>query len=96
MAIFEASLILLDFLWNESFRQFVHGSYLVAIPTRDVLAFCDSRSEIGRKELLTIIDKLKTTNDHPLLHELLVRQDGSGYLKKLHNKVANSELVQGS
>ena len=34
---FESSLILLDHLWADSFRQLVTGDYLVAIPTRDVL-----------------------------------------------------------
>lgn len=73
---FEASLILIDALWDESFRQFLHGEYVAAIPTRDVLAFCDSHSELGRQELQSIVDQLRTSNDHPLMHELLVRRNG--------------------
>ncbi|MEM6448095.1 MAG: DUF1444 family protein [Cyanobacteria bacterium P01_D01_bin.123] len=56
---FEASMILLDDLWNDLFRQFVQGNYLIALPTREVLAFCDASSDIGRTELLELIDRLR-------------------------------------
>ena len=36
---FESSLILLDQLWVNTFRQFVSGQYAIDIPARDILAF---------------------------------------------------------
>lgn len=37
---FEASLMLLDDLWDDTLAQFTPNGAIVAIPTRDVLAFC--------------------------------------------------------
>lgn len=70
---FEASLLLINELWNDSFRQFVKGQYLAALPNRDVLAFCDRSSSEGRKELLQVIDRLKDSQDHPLTKRLYTR-----------------------
>lgn len=70
---FEASLILLDSLWTDSFRQFVKGDYLAAFPARDILSFCDASSDVGRKELLELIDRLKDTADHPLSQQIYAR-----------------------
>jgi uncharacterized protein YtpQ (UPF0354 family) len=72
---FEASMILLDNLWIESFRQFVRGDYLIAMPTRDVLAFCDSSLDIGRSELLALIERLRDSEDHLLTKHLFIRHD---------------------
>ena len=72
---FEGSMILLDELWDDSFRQFVQGNYLIALPTRDVLAFCDASSDDGRNELLELINRLKDSEDHPLTQQLYVRKD---------------------
>jgi uncharacterized protein YtpQ (UPF0354 family) len=72
---FEASLLLVDSLWRDSFRPFVTGDYLVAIPNRDILAFCDRSSPAGRAELLDVIERLKGSGDHPLSRELFVRRD---------------------
>ena len=57
---FEASMLLLDSLWNDSFRQFVDGEYLVAVPNRDILAFCDKSSVAGRAELLGVLARSKS------------------------------------
>ena len=77
---FEASLILVDRLWRESFRQFVTGDYLVAIPNRDILAFCDYSSSMGRSELLQVIDRARGSTDHPLSDQLFVRRDDGFHL----------------
>lgn len=71
---FESSLILLEHLWADSFRQFVKGDYLIAIPTRDVLAFCDRNSVEGRNELLQIIQRLEGAGAHPVTRTLYLRQ----------------------
>ncbi len=80
---FEASLILPDQLWSESFRQFVTGDYLVAIPARDILAFCDRSSSAGRAELLEIIARLRDASDPPISNELFVRRDTEWYAEEL-------------
>lgn len=70
---FEASMILLDVLWDDAFRQFVDGEYLIAIPNRDILAFCDRSSVAGRRELMEVIARLEGSQDHPLTRRLYVR-----------------------
>jgi len=80
---FEASLLLVDALWRDSFRQFVAGDYLVAIPNRDILAFCERSSAAGRAELLELIERLKGSEDHPLSHELFIRRDSEWAVENL-------------
>jgi uncharacterized protein YtpQ (UPF0354 family) len=74
---FEASTILLDRLWEEEFGQFVSGDYAAALPTRDVLAFCDSSSEQGLEELRQVIARVTPTGDHLLSEKIYVRRDGT-------------------
>jgi uncharacterized protein YtpQ (UPF0354 family) len=71
---FEASMILLNDLWDNSFRQFVIGDYLIAIPNRDILAFCDRSSPEGRKELMELVKRIENSTDHPLTRTLFVRR----------------------
>ena len=80
---FEASLLLVDSLWRDSFRQFVGGDYLVAIPNRDILAFCERSSPAGRAELLEVIERLKGSEDHPLSHELFIRRNSEWIVENL-------------
>ena len=72
---FEASLILLDSIWDGPFRKFVTGQYAIVIPARDVLAFCDASSAAGCKELQDVIDRGKAAAniDHPLTNQHFVR-----------------------
>jgi len=72
---FEASVILLDDLWDREFRQFVTGEYAAAIPARDMLAFCDSSSADGIAELQRIIERVQPTGDHLLTKTIYVRRD---------------------
>jgi uncharacterized protein YtpQ (UPF0354 family) len=71
---FESSMILLDHLWADSFRQFVTGDFLIAIPNRDILAFCDRSSSNGRNELIQVIKRLEGPEDHRLTRTLYVRR----------------------
>jgi len=74
---FEASLILLDGLWDGPFKQFVSGEYAVAMPARDILAFCDSSLPEGIAELKQLIDRATAGKvDHPITDKIYVRQDG--------------------
>ena len=72
---FEASVILLDDLWDGEFRQFVTGEYAAAIPARDMLAFCDSSSADGVAELQRIIERVQPTGDHLLTKTIYVRRE---------------------
>jgi uncharacterized protein YtpQ (UPF0354 family) len=73
---FEASLILLDKLWDGPFRQFVTGVYAVAMPARDILSFCDSSSPEGIDGLEQVIARATGKVDHPISDKIYVRQDG--------------------
>ncbi len=70
---FEASLILLDQIWEHHFQQFVPGAYAVAIPARDILAFCDTTNAAGLAELGELIERIYTTGDHPVSSRIYVR-----------------------
>ena len=74
---FESSLILLDHLWDDSFRQFVQGEYAVAIPNRDMLAFCDGGSKAGLDELRKLIERIHTSGDHPTSERIYVRYENA-------------------
>lgn len=74
---FEASLLLVDSLWNVHFRDTVEGDYVAAIPARDILAFCDSTSAQGVRELRELIGRVFSSGDHLISDRLYVRRDGT-------------------
>jgi uncharacterized protein YtpQ (UPF0354 family) len=74
---FEASLLLIDHLWESVFRRYVKGEYAVAIPARDVLAFCDSASAMGISELHQLIGRIMPGGDHLLSPRILLRRSGT-------------------
>ncbi|NML45963.1 hypothetical protein HHL11_19605 [Ramlibacter sp. G-1-2-2] len=69
---FEASLVLLDSLWD----SLAPGGVVVAMPAPDVLAFCDPRSREGIAELRAIVQRLEQSGARMLVRELFVRRDG--------------------
>jgi uncharacterized protein YtpQ (UPF0354 family) len=73
---FEASLILLDDLWDNEFRQFVTGEYAAVVPARDLLAFCDGASVDGIAELQRVIERAQPGGDHLLTKTIYIRRDG--------------------
>jgi hypothetical protein len=73
---FEASLILFDDLWENGFRQFVSGTYAVAIPTRDILAFGDAADPAARSQLRDVVARTWPTADHLLSDRLFIREGG--------------------
>jgi hypothetical protein len=56
---FEASVLLLDTLWNVSFAKHVRQEFVVAVPARDVLAFGDSSSAEAIAELNAITGQVQ-------------------------------------
>jgi hypothetical protein len=75
---FEASILLLDSLWDSAFREYVDGDYLAALPARDVLAFGDALSSLAVAELQAVIARLEGSKaDHVLSSCLYRRREGA-------------------
>jgi hypothetical protein len=62
---FEASVLLLDTVWDISLAKHVNGNFVAAIPARDVLAFGDSTSPEAIAELRDVIKRLKSKRGRP-------------------------------
>jgi hypothetical protein len=64
---FQASVLLLDTVWDVSLAKHVRGEFVAAGPSRGVLAFRDSSSPEAGAELRAIIGRLNaSTGDHRL------------------------------
>jgi uncharacterized protein YtpQ (UPF0354 family) len=72
---FEASLVLLDDLWTRGLREYAEEP-VVAIPSRDVLAFCDAESVAGIAELHAVVKRVWPSGDHLVSENLYQRVDG--------------------
>ncbi|MCT8138499.1 hypothetical protein H1D32_12565 [Anaerobacillus sp. CMMVII] len=70
---FEAALVLLDDLWNDTLEQYVHKGYVVAIPSREVIAFCNLNSNTGVEKLKSIISNVWEHGDYLLMDRLIKR-----------------------
>lgn len=74
---FEASLILLDELWDINLEQYAPNGFVVAIPAKDVIAFCDKESDLGIQELIEMNKRVfGTQGDHLISDILYVRESG--------------------
>lgn len=73
---FEASLVLLDDLWDSVLKEHTPNGAVVTIPARDMCVFCDSRSAEGIAELKRIAARVMKTGDHTLADTLFIRKDG--------------------
>lgn len=67
---FEASMFLLERLWQKDFANLVNQGYAIAAPARDVLAFCDIDSSEGKAELKRMIARVWDGGDHLVSREL--------------------------
>lgn len=67
---FEASMFLLERLWQQDFVNLVDKGYAIAAPARDVLAFCDIDSTEGKAELKRMVERVWRGGDHLLSREL--------------------------
>ena len=75
---FEASVLLLDSVWDITLAKNVKGEFVAAVPARDVLAFGDSSSPEAVAELRAIINRTKSSGaDHPLSTSLYRRRRGT-------------------
>jgi uncharacterized protein YtpQ (UPF0354 family) len=75
--LFEASLLLLDDLWEGPLAAHTPNGAVAAIPTRDVLAFCDAKSAQGIAELRELCARTMAGNDHVLTATLYRRERGA-------------------
>jgi uncharacterized protein YtpQ (UPF0354 family) len=75
---FEASVLLLDTLWNVSFAKHVREEFVVAVPARDVLTFGDSSSAEAIAELNAITGQVHANgrSGHLLSPRLYRRRGG--------------------
>jgi hypothetical protein len=72
---FEASLILVDSLWNETLARLITKEFVATVPARDILAFCDIGSAQGLAQLRQISAVTTEGGDHLLTPGLYHRQD---------------------
>lgn len=61
---FEASMFLLQALWQRDLAGLVGEGFMVAVPARDVLAFCDMASEEGIAALKEMVERVHANGDH--------------------------------
>lgn len=73
---FEASLLLLDDLWDGPLRKQAPNGPVAALPARDVLAFADSGSLNGIDELSQLVGRVYRTGDHTISDQLYRREGG--------------------
>jgi uncharacterized protein YtpQ (UPF0354 family) len=73
---FEASLMLLDELWDQSLAPHTPNGAIVALPARDVLAFCDAKSLQGIVELKQLVRRITPKGEHLLTEILYYRLNG--------------------
>jgi uncharacterized protein YtpQ (UPF0354 family) len=69
---FEASLILVDDLWDKALAPFAPNGFLAALPNKNVLAFCDMKTPMGPQQLRRIIEDAGSS-DRPITTTLYCR-----------------------
>jgi uncharacterized protein YtpQ (UPF0354 family) len=73
---FEASLLLIDAFWDKFLSNLAPNGFVVAIPNRDILAFCDAQSEPGIDQLRQLIQRVEG-GDHPITPNLYRRDQST-------------------
>jgi len=61
---FEASLILIDDLWEDTLDHFAPNGFIAVFPYRDILAFCDAESATGIEQLRQIVTRAGDDDHH--------------------------------
>ena len=72
---FEASLVLLDDLWDNTLAELAPNGLVAALPARDVLAVCDAKSQPGIDSLRELSKRVYDSGNHVLTSELYTRQN---------------------
>lgn len=72
----EAGLMAVGALWEDTLAHLAPGGALVAVPSRDILAFCDASSARGRGELADVVNRVWPGGDHLITRTLYRRAGG--------------------
>jgi uncharacterized protein YtpQ (UPF0354 family) len=75
----EASLMLLDEMWDGALSAYHAGEPAIALPARDVVCFCNASSAAGVAELRAVIKRVWPQGDH-LISNKLFRRRGQAWL----------------
>jgi hypothetical protein len=62
---FEASLLLVDDLWDRQLAPLAPNGFVDAVPNRNILAFCDVKTPEGPLQLRRVIQRVGV-GDHPI------------------------------
>jgi uncharacterized protein YtpQ (UPF0354 family) len=73
---FEASLLLVDELWDDALAGSVQNGFVIAVPARDVLGFADVKSSAGIAELREVVARIFPGGDHLISQDLYRRKSG--------------------
>ena len=73
---FEASLLLVDALWDVHLAHLAPNGFVATLPSRDVLAFCDARSPQGIAVLRSMAARVSASGTHLLTSQLYTRRGG--------------------
>lgn len=71
---FEASLLLVDEIWDEWLSDLCPNGYIAAIPARDILAVCDKNDHEAATKLAALIGRVWDGGDHLLSNKLYTRE----------------------
>jgi uncharacterized protein YtpQ (UPF0354 family) len=72
----EACMLLADSFWDQAAGE-VSGDVVVSVPSRNVVVYCGSESEVGLHALRAVADQvMKSETTHALTEELFVRRNG--------------------
>ena len=91
---FEASLLLIGELWDKRLATLAENGFMVAIPSRNTLAFCDCKSEEGIQALKDLIKLTHENAEHLLTTSLYQRQDGKWAEIKTDISVTRAETLE--
>ena len=73
---YEASLLLIDEIWDDTLARQVRGEIVVAAPAHNVLAFTSASSRTGLTDLKNLVRRHhRPGNDHLLVPQFFVRRD---------------------
>jgi uncharacterized protein YtpQ (UPF0354 family) len=73
---FEANLLLVDSLWDESLASYAPNGFVAAVPACDMLAFADAASASGISELRDVVSRVFPNGRNLIASDLYCRQDG--------------------
>lgn len=90
----EASLLLIGELWDKRLASLAENGFIVAIPSRNTLAFCDCKSEEGIQALKDLIKLTHENAEHLLTTSLYQRQDGKWAEIKTDISVTRAETLE--